>query len=279
MPGMDDQRIGRLFRAVRQRRNLRQCDVAARARVSQKTVSDVELGRLEAVGLAKVRQIAAVLDVWVSLQARWGGGEGDRLLDRAHAHLVNAVAGILERSGWMVHPEFTFNHFGDRGSVDILAWHAATRTLLIVEVKATLTDLQDLLAALSRKVRVVPELAAQTFGWEPLHVAQLLFVGDTKGNRGVASRHAAIFDAAFPMRSRAARTWVARPAGAISALWFSSSSSDPSAPVARQRVRRRSVDETACSSQATGIRTRDRIWSPDRLLERPASGHQSSGHW
>lgn len=239
---MDDQRIGRLFRAVRQRRNLRQRDVASRARVSQKTVSEVELGRLEAVGLATVRRISAVLDVRVSLQAGWNGGQGDRLIDRAHAHLVNVIARILERGGWTLHPEFTFNHFGDRGSVDILAWHAATRTLLIVEVKATLTDLQDLLAALSRKVRVVPAIAAQTFGWERLHVAQLLFVGDTKGNRAVVSRHAAIFDAAFPMRSREARTWVSRPAGAVNALWFASSRSDPSAPVARQRVRRRRVD-------------------------------------
>ena len=230
---MDDLRVGRLFRAVRQRRDLRQRDLAARARVSQKAVSEIELGRLEAVGLNKIRRIAAVLDVWVSLQASWGGGQGDRLLDRAHAHLVNVIAGILERSGWTLHPEFTFNHFGDRGSVDILAWHAATRILLIVEVKSTLTDLQDLLAALSRKVRVVPAIAHQTLGWEPLHVAQLLFVGDTKGNRTVVSRHAAIFDAAFPMRSRVARTWVSRPASAISALWFASSRSDPDAPVAR----------------------------------------------
>lgn len=234
---MDDQRIGRLFRVVRQRRGLRQQDVAARAGVSQKTVSEVELGRLEAVGLAKVRRVATVLEVWVSLQARWSGGEGDHLLDRAHAHLVNVLAAFLERNGWTIHPEFTFNHFGDRGSVDILAWHAATRILLIVEVKATLTDLQDLLAALSRKVRVVPVIASQTLGWKPLHVARLLFVGDTKGNRTVVARHSAIFDAAFPMRSREARTWASRPAGAVSALWFSSSRSDPNAPVARQRVR------------------------------------------
>lgn len=238
---MDDQRIGRLFRAVRQRRSLRQRDVAARARVSQKTVSEVELGRLEAVGLAKIRRIAAVLEVWVGLQAKWNGGDGDRLIDRAHAYLVNAIAAILERSGWTIQPEFTFNRFGDRGSVDLLAWHAATRTLLIVEVKATLTDLQDLLAALSRKVRVVPSIAAQTFGWQPLHVARLLFVGDTKGNRTVVSRHAAIFEAAFPLRSRAARAWVSRPAGPISALWFSSARSGRSAPVARQRVRRHDV--------------------------------------
>jgi transcriptional regulator with XRE-family HTH domain len=235
---MDDQRVGRLFRAVRQNRQLRQADVAWRAGISQKTVSEIELGRLEAVGLAKLRRIATVLDVALSIDARWHGGRGDQLLDRAHAHLVNVIAGILERDGWELRPEFTFNHYGDRGSVDILAWHAATRTLLIVEVKATLTDLQDLLAALSRKVRVVPRLVGEELGWRPEHVARLLVVGDTKATRNVVARHAAVFDSAFPARSREARTWISRPTGTISALWFASSSAGRAAPVARERVRR-----------------------------------------
>lgn len=239
---MDDQRIGRVVRAVRQRLELRQSDLAGRVGVSQTAISKLERGRLESVGLETLRRVAVELDISITINANWRGGQGDRLLDRAHAAIVDHVVDALVGLGWEVVPEFSFNHFGDRGSVDVLAWHPGQRILLIVEVKATLTDLQDLLAALSRKVRVVPAIAAQTFGWEPLHVAQLLFVGDTKGNRAVVSRHAAIFDAAFPMRSREARTWVSRPAGAVNALWFTSSRSDPSAPVARQRVRRRRVD-------------------------------------
>jgi transcriptional regulator with XRE-family HTH domain len=150
---------------VRQHLDLRQVDVGNRAGVSQKVVSDLELGRLEAVGLARTRRVAAVLDVSIGIDAWWRGGQADRLLDRAHAGLVDYVVGVLGASGWQVVPEFTFNHYGDRGSVDILAWHPGECILLIVEVKATLTDLQDMLGSLSKKVRVVPKIAAGELGW------------------------------------------------------------------------------------------------------------------
>ena len=235
---MEDHRVGRLLGAVRQYRLLRQSDVAARAAISQKAVSDVELGRLESVGLGKVRRIAAVLDVSVSIDARYQGGRGDRLLDRAHAHLVNAIVRILESEGWETLPEFTFNHYGDRGSVDVLAWHAATRTLLIIEVKATLTDLQDLLAALSRKMRVVPGVVRQELGWKPEHVGRILVVADTKASRSVVAHHEAIFESAFPARSREARAWIRRPIAAISAVWFLTAGGRAAGPAAKERIRR-----------------------------------------
>jgi transcriptional regulator with XRE-family HTH domain len=235
---MDDRRVGRLLRAVRQDRLLRQSDVAARAGISQKAVSDIELGRLTSVGLGRLRRIAAVLDVSVSIDARYHGGKGDRLLDRAHAHLVNALVRILENEGWETLPEFTFNHYGDRGSVDILAWHAATRTLLIIEVKATLTDLQDLLAALSRKMRVVPSVVRREPGWRPEHVGRILVVADTKASRSIVARHTAIFESAFPARSREARAWIRRPIGAISAVWFLTAGGRAAGPAAKERIRR-----------------------------------------
>jgi transcriptional regulator with XRE-family HTH domain len=200
-------------------------DVATRAGVSQGVVSRLEAGHLEAVGLAKLRRVAAILDGTVSVDAWWRGGQADRLMDRGHASLADNVINILKSAHWDVVPEFTFNHYGDRGSVDILAWHAPTRVLLIVEIKATLIDLQDLLAALSRKVRVVPALAAAQLGWRALYVAKLLVVTGTKGNRSVLAAHAATFDAAFPARSRESRAWIARPRGPLAAAWFVSTSS------------------------------------------------------
>jgi len=235
---VDDRRVGRLLRSVRQHLDLRQVDVGNRAGVSQKVVSDLELGRLEAVGLARTRRVAAVLDVSIGIDAWWRGGQADRLLDRAHAGLVDYVVGVLGASGWQVVPEFTFNHYGDRGSVDILAWHPGECILLIVEVKATLTDLQDMLGSLSKKVRVVPKIAAGELGWRIDHVAKLLVVGGSAGNRSVVSRHAAIFEAAFPARSRATRAWLRRPRGAISAIWLISASAlGTGRAVTRARVR------------------------------------------
>jgi transcriptional regulator with XRE-family HTH domain len=237
---MDDRRLGRLLRAVRQRLDLRQSDLAVKASVSQKTVSEIELGRIEAVGLCKVRRVAMALDVSVSLDAWWRGGQGDRLLDRAHAAIVDATIRILRDAEWEIVPEFSFNHFGDRGSVDILAWHPGERILLIIEVKATLTDLQDLLASLSRKVRVVPRIVLDQRGWDARHLARIVLVADTTANRSVLRRHAATFDAAFPARSREARSWVKRPVGPLAALWFlSTSGAGTVKSVARARVRRK----------------------------------------
>lgn len=217
---MDDRQLGRLLRAVRIRLDLRQVDVAQRAGVSQTVVSDLELGGLEHVGLRTARAVARVLDVRVAVSAQWRGGEGDRLLDRAHASLVEYVISTLRDLEWEVLPEFTFNVFGDRGSVDVLAWHSRERILLIIEVKATLTDLQDLIASISKKRRVVPDAARKDRGWQARHVAVLLVVAGTTANRSSVMRHAATFDAAFPARTRVAREWLRSPAGPIAGVWF-----------------------------------------------------------
>ena len=60
MRRMDDRQVGRLLKAIRVRLDLRQADVAERAGVSQTVVSDIELGRLERVGLTSVRSVARV---------------------------------------------------------------------------------------------------------------------------------------------------------------------------------------------------------------------------
>jgi transcriptional regulator with XRE-family HTH domain len=223
-PPVEDQRLGRLLRAVRQRRGLRQSDVAARADVSQSAVSRLERGRLDTTTIGAVRRVARELDVSVTLRADWRGGQGDRLLDRAHAALVDRTVAVLTPLGWHVVPEYMFNHFGDRGSVDILAWRADQESLLVIEVKATLTDLQQTLASLSRKARVLPDLTRREHGWRARHVAVVLVVAGMTANRSVIAGHAATFASAFPGRSRAVQAWLRSPAGSISGLWFVSAS-------------------------------------------------------
>jgi len=234
---MDDVRIGRLLRAVRQHSKLRQIDVATSCGVHQGVISDLELGRLESVGLATARRVAAKLGVRLTVVAQWQGGEGDRLLDRAHASVVEHVVAFLQEANWQVFPEFTFNVYGDRGSVDILAWHPAERTLLIVEVKSTLTDLQAMLSSMSKKVRVVPGVVRDSHGWQPRSVAVVLVAAGTHGNRAIVARHAATFDASLPARSHEVRSWMRRPKGSLAGIWFVSPRNLPAAATAGTRVR------------------------------------------
>lgn len=86
------------------------------------------------------------------------GAQIGRQIDWRHAALVEAVVELLAPLGWEPTVEYSFNHYGDRGSVDVLAWHPETRALLVVEVKSDLRNLQETLHALDVKRRVVPRL-------------------------------------------------------------------------------------------------------------------------
>jgi transcriptional regulator with XRE-family HTH domain len=208
---MDDQRTGRIFREVRIKRGWRQIDVAVAAKTTQSVISDLERGRLEQVSLTTLRRIGRALDIRVGVQAWWRGGEVDRLLDRGHASLVEHVVRRLTALGWEPSVEFGFNHFGDRGSVDVVAWHAADRILLVIEVKTRIGDVQELLATFGRKVRIVPVAVEQQRGWKPGSVARMLVLPDSRSNRSVVDAHAASFDAVWPDRTAAMWRWIRRP--------------------------------------------------------------------
>ena len=221
---MDGRRVGRVLRAVRLHKRLRQRDVAAAAGVSQSTVSRAERGLVHRVPLRYLDQIAGALDVSLFIDARWIGGNVDRLIDRAHAAVVEIVVGELRRLGWQVVVEYGFNHFGDRGSVDVLAWFPASRTLLIVEVKSILTDLQATFTSLATKVRVVPALVRRELGWDAAVVSRILVMPGSKANRTIVANHAATFETLFPARMPALRAWLRSPSGPAAGIWFLSTS-------------------------------------------------------
>ena len=131
----------------------------------QTCVSRLERGQLEHLRLSTVRRISAALEISLPFEPRWRGGESTRLLDAEHAHLVGRCAAALHGHGWSVELEYTFSVYGERGAVDLVAWHPRERALLIVEVKSTIVDLQDLVSTLDRKVRLVPKLLLAQRGW------------------------------------------------------------------------------------------------------------------
>jgi transcriptional regulator with XRE-family HTH domain len=217
---MDDVRAGRLLAAVRVHLALRQADVARRAGVSQTVVSLLERGRFEEVSVRNQRRVCAALGIESELQLRWRGGLADRLIDRVHAGVVELVSSDLAAAGWEVVPELTFNEFGERGSVDILAWLPAHRALLIVEVKSRIQDVQAMLMSMSRKVRVVPAVVARERGWERRALGIIVAMPDSHANRAAVATHPATFDASFPARTVACRAWLKTPAGDLAGLWF-----------------------------------------------------------
>ncbi len=208
------------MRALRTKLRWRQSDLAARARRSRDAVSRVERAHLAGVTIGTLNGLVDALGATLVVEMRWHGADLGRLVDTAHAQLVERASRRITAAGWMTRNEVSFNHFGDRGSCDLLAWHPATRTLLIVEAKTRLGDLQETLHRLDVKVRVAPILALGQSWPEPACVARALVLAEDRTNRRVLDRHAAVFGT-FAIRGWNAYRWLRRPSGERASLvWF-----------------------------------------------------------
>jgi len=237
---VDDLAIGRLFREIRLRLDWPQKVVAARARISDGAYSAIERGLFDTVPLGKLRRVAAVLEVRLPLEPRWRGAAVDRILSSRHAQMTEAVARMLIDAGWEVRPEVSFSHYGERGVVDLVAWHAASRTILLIELKTELVDINDLLAVTDRRRRLAATIV-EPFGWVPAAIASWVVVAEGRTNRRRLEKHRSAIRSAFPIDGRSIAGWLKRPEHPHFALWFLPNLSGTSlrpGPAPRHRVRR-----------------------------------------
>jgi transcriptional regulator with XRE-family HTH domain len=216
---MEELRFGRMLRLVRRRARMTQMELAEKAGVSQQTVSSIELGHADDSTLRTIKRISAPLGITIDLVPRWRGPELERLADARHVRIVEFVVSRLG-GDWQMVVEYTFNHFGDRGSVDILAWQPSTRALLLVEVKSELDSAEALLRSMDSKVRVVPGLIAAQKGWRHLCLGSVLVLPDETAPRRAVAHLASVFDAALPGRTVAVRQWIGKPVGQLRGIWF-----------------------------------------------------------
>jgi DNA-binding XRE family transcriptional regulator len=196
-----------------------QSELAVLAGVSQQTVSILERGHFDGATLRLVKQVAAPLGVTVDLVFGWKGPELDRLVDARHARLVKAVVSKLGPD-WQPVVEYSFNHYGDRGSVDVMAWHAGSRALLLVEVKSELVGLESVLRSIDIKARVVPGAVARERGWRGNSVGSVLVLPDESTARRAVDRMSPVFGVALPAGTVALRRWLREPAGPVRGIWF-----------------------------------------------------------
>ncbi len=217
---VDRVHAGQVFRALRREQHLRQADLAKRAGLAQQTISDLECGQFGRLSVDTYCRVAEALGAEVVLTPHWRGPKLARLLDRRHAHLQNLAVDALRARGWEVRPEVTFNDFGDRGSVDILARKADEPALLILEIKSELDSLEDTLRTLNMKVRVVPAVVRRELGWTPGVVGVVLVLPDGSTHRDMVARHASLIDSALPDRTVAVRRWLDNPGGELRGVWF-----------------------------------------------------------
>jgi transcriptional regulator with XRE-family HTH domain len=217
---VDDLAFGRLIRLARIRRRWSQQDLAGRAGVSRTTVSRVERGYIAVIPLATVRTIAAPLEVRVELRPRARAVDLDQVMNARHSAMAEfLIAWISRTPGWVARPEVSFSRFGERGAIDLLAWHAGSRCLLVIEIKTELVEFGELLARLDMKRRLAPDAAAP-FGWRPSGVSTCLLVADSMTNRRGAAERRSLLGAALPDTGAELLRWLRHPTGVVHTLRF-----------------------------------------------------------
>jgi transcriptional regulator with XRE-family HTH domain len=222
-PAMDDQRLGAAVRLVRTRRGWRQIDLANAAGVSRSTVSRIERGHFGSVSVDAIRAVAAALDIRIELRARWRAGDLDRLLNARHSALHELVARYFaDLPGWILEPEVSFAIFGERGIVDILAWHPGRRALLVIELKTDIADVNELVGTVDRKRRLAVAVARER-GWDvgpDVTTSVWVIVASGRTNRRRVHAHRTMLRAAFPLDGRAIGRWLRDPVEAVRCLSF-----------------------------------------------------------
>ncbi len=239
---MDSLRLGRAYRALRIRRRWRQQDLADVVGLSRQLITKVESGRIDDVQLGTLRRIGEALGASTEVAVRWRGEGLDRLLDAAHAGLVEEVVDRLQRIGWETIVEASYAIRGERGSIDLLSLHRQTATVLVIEVKSVVPDSQATIHSTDRKVRLAPEVARER-GWPCRLVGRLLVVGESTTARRRVELLDATYRSAFPARGRAVGAWLRAPSGSMSGLLFlpfATRGGTTNRVTGRQRVRKAS---------------------------------------
>jgi len=171
----------------------------------------------------------------------------DRLLNAGHSAMHELVVGLLVAAGWDVLPERSFSVWGERGVIDILAWRAATRTLLVVELKTEIVEVQRLIGMVDRYRRLAPDIV-RDLGWEPTSVGVWVAVAESATNRRRLNEHVQVLRAAFPTDGRTVPGWLRNPSEPLRALSFLSDARVANRTAARSSRRRVRVAATASSS-------------------------------
>ena len=244
---MDEVPFGGDVRLLRRRRGWTQQRLGLEARVSRWAVCEVESGRAARLATRDLIDIVSALGGHLVVRIAYQGEGLDRLRDRRHAAIVEAMVQRLRSDGWEAATEVSFSVYGERGSIDLFAFHEPTGALLVIEVKTVVPDIGGMLATIDRKVRLAPDLA-RTRGWTPRSVGRLLVVPEASTVRRRIAVHQATFDNAFPARTVAVNRWLRRPDGPISGLLILSSAREggtrrlPSSRPVRRMPRRLTTD-------------------------------------
>jgi transcriptional regulator with XRE-family HTH domain len=184
---------------------MRQLDVARKARLHRSRVSKLERGQAADLHYGELQRIFEALGAKLDSRPLWRGPQLDRLLDEEHAQMQARWKARLEAWRWLVPAEVSFSQYGERGRIDLLAWHPDSRVLVVIEIKTDFVEAHDLLGTLDVKARLAPVIARE-LGWEaPAAVVRMVLFKDSSTVRqrvGGSARCSRTSRSAGELRSR-----------------------------------------------------------------------------
>ena len=201
--------IGTRLRAARLQRGWPQTRLARESGIPQTEISALERAAYGNLSLESVARLCSALDAELVLEIRPARvvGRVDQS-DPGHAACVSAARRLLERAGWMTATEVEIVTGRAHGFIDLLAYHAATGRLLVIEVKTEIRDIGALERQVGWYVREAPG-AARRMGWRPRTIAGLVVCLATAAVDSVLIANRTYIEAAFPIRGRAVRAAIA----------------------------------------------------------------------
>ena len=170
-------------------RGMTQAQLGASAGVTQSVIASIEAGaggRIETL-----ESICSALGGELALDLRLPyAGDGPRQVDRAHARCVGCMRRLLERAGHVCVTEQLIVDGPWRGWIDLVAYDAVRRRIVIAEVKTELRDAGALERQVERYVRSSLVVARER-GWVVEEIVVVVMVLATAVNDAflVANRH------------------------------------------------------------------------------------------
>ncbi len=141
-------------------------------------------------------------------------------MNAGHAALHESLAKYLQALAEWVHaPEVSFAIYGERGVIDILAFHEPTGSLLVIELKTEFVSLEDLLTTMDVRVRHAAQVARER-GWQARTVSAWVVFAESRTTRRRTQGHSAALRSAFPADGRTVKGWLTNPRGTLRALSF-----------------------------------------------------------
>ena len=215
--------FGRLAATTRRALRKTQAALGEAIGLSQSEISLIEHAKIAGLSLRVIGELSTLLGIEITWTMRppWVAGSTTRASarrvqgsvgqrDTGHARCSSYVRRRLERLGWTVAQEVEIVLGRSHGWIDILAFHAATGTLLVGEIKTELHDIGELQRTLAWYEREA-WASARRLGWTARRVVVVLFVLSTRENDQRVEQNSELFAQTWPLRSRTLTHWLADP--------------------------------------------------------------------